>query len=127
MNTATYFAYPDAAAQAQGLAQAVAALLRHHINSQDYAVLAVSGGRSPIAVFEALSQIELPWHKVTITLVDERWVPAHHADSNGALVRRHLLQHHAALAQWQPLVAENADDFYWDKYLKRRGTKGIEE
>ena len=55
MNTATYFAYPDAAAQAQGLAQAVAALLRHHINSQDYAVLAVSGGRSPIVVFEALS------------------------------------------------------------------------
>ena len=53
MNTATYFAYPDAAAQAQGLAQAVAALLRHHINSQDYAVLAVSGGRSPIAVFES--------------------------------------------------------------------------
>ena len=50
MNTATYFAYPDAAAQAQGLAQAVAALLRHHINSQDYAVLAVSGGRSPIRI-----------------------------------------------------------------------------
>jgi ribose transport system substrate-binding protein len=23
--------------------------------------------------------------------------------------------------------AENADDFYWDKYLKRRGTKGIKE
>jgi ribose transport system substrate-binding protein len=25
------------------------------------------------------------------------------------------------------VTAENADDFYWDKYLKRRGTKGIEE
>ena len=113
MNTATYFAYPDAEAQAQGLAQAVAALLRHHISCQDHAVLAVSGGRSPIAVFEALSQIELPWHKVAVTLVDERWVPANHADSNGALVRRHLLQHHAALAQWQPLVAENADDLFF--------------
>lgn len=25
------------------------------------------------------------------------------------------------------VTADNADDFYWDKYLKRRGTKGIEE
>lgn len=25
------------------------------------------------------------------------------------------------------VTAENADDFYWDKYLQRRGTKGIEE
>jgi ribose transport system substrate-binding protein len=25
------------------------------------------------------------------------------------------------------VTAENADDFYWDRYLKRRGTKGIEE
>lgn len=25
------------------------------------------------------------------------------------------------------VTAANADDFYWDAYLKRRGTKGIEE
>lgn len=25
------------------------------------------------------------------------------------------------------VTAENADDFYWDSYLKRRGTKGIDE
>ncbi|WP_218823477.1 substrate-binding domain-containing protein [Inquilinus limosus] len=25
------------------------------------------------------------------------------------------------------VTASNADDFYWDKYLKRRGTKGIDE
>ena len=25
------------------------------------------------------------------------------------------------------VTKENADDFYWDKYLKRRGTKGINE
>lgn len=25
------------------------------------------------------------------------------------------------------VTADNADDFYWDKYLQRRGTKGIEE
>ena len=25
------------------------------------------------------------------------------------------------------VTKDNADDFYWDAYLKRRGTKGIEE
>ena len=25
------------------------------------------------------------------------------------------------------VTKDNADDFYWDKYLKRRGTKGIKE
>jgi len=25
------------------------------------------------------------------------------------------------------VTKENADDFYWDAYLKRRGTKGIKE
>ena len=113
MTTPTYFAYPDAAAQAQGLAHTVAALLRHHINTQGRAVLAVSGGRSPVAFFEALSQVDLPWCQVMVTLVDERWLPGSHADSNGALVRRHLLQHHAAAAQWRPLVAEDAGEAFF--------------
>lgn len=110
MDTAqhSYFAYADAAAQAQGLALAVAALLRHHIARRGAAVLAVSGGRSPLPFFEALSQQPLPWDKVTVTLVDERWVGADDAARNGGLVRRHLLQNRARSARWQPLLAEDA-------------------
>ena len=72
-------------------------------------MLAVSGGRSPIALFEALSRAKLDWTNVTITLVDERLVPPRHADSNAALVRRHLLQHAAAAARFLPLVGEQTD------------------
>lgn len=109
----TSFAYADAAAQAQGLALAVAALLRHHIARRGAAVLAVSGGRSPLPFFAALSQQPLPWAAVTVTLVDERWVAADDDASNGALVRAHLLQNQAAAAAWRPLVAEAvADGFF---------------
>ena len=71
-------------------------------------MLAVSGGRSPIALFEAMAQQKLDWPNVTISLVDERLVPPLHADSNAALVRRHLLQH-AAAARFLPLVGEQTD------------------
>ena len=105
----TWHTFPTPAAQAAALAEAVANGLRQCLHTQSRAVLAVSGGRSPIALFEALSQAKLAWPNVTITLVDERLVPPLHADSNAALVRRHLLQHAAAAARFLPLVGEQTD------------------
>src|SRR5690606_13742351 len=63
-----------------------------------------SGGRSPVPLFKALSQVPLDWSQVTITLVDDRYVPATHADSNERLVREHLLQNHAAAAGFLSLA-----------------------
>ena len=60
--------------------------------------MAVSGGKSPIALFEQLREQALDWSKVTVLLVDERCVAQDHADSNTALVRQHLLQGAAAAA-----------------------------
>jgi 6-phosphogluconolactonase len=85
------------------LAQSIAADLRGAINARGVASLVVSGGRTPAPMFAALAQQSLPWQKVWITLADERWVDANHADSNEALVRRTLLQHHAAAAHFVPL------------------------
>ena len=65
----------NAATAAQALADAVAAALQAALNEKGHAVLAVSGGRSPIAFFEALSQKDLNWQNIGITLVDERIVP----------------------------------------------------
>ena len=81
----TWHTFPTPAAQAAALAEAVANCLRDCLHTQGHAVLAVSGGRSPIAFFEALSQAKLDWPNVTITLVDERLVPPQHADSNAVL------------------------------------------
>jgi 6-phosphogluconolactonase len=77
---------------------ALAEALRAGVTARGQAVLAVSGGKSPVPVFEALSAQALPWDRVTVTLVDERFLPTDHPDSNEALVRRHLLQREAAAA-----------------------------
>jgi 6-phosphogluconolactonase len=88
---------------ANDLAQSIADDLRAAIAARGVASLVVSGGRTPAPMFAALAQQSLPWTKIWITLADERWVDASHADSNEALVRRTLLQHHAAAAHFVSL------------------------
>lgn len=91
------------AAMASALAAAVADGLRAGLAGRGGASLAVSGGRSPIPFLEALSAEMLDWSRVVVTLVDERWVAPSSADSNEALVRRHLLRGPAAAACLVPL------------------------
>ncbi|WP_304334371.1 6-phosphogluconolactonase [Conchiformibius steedae] len=98
--------FTDARSTAIALAQAVADGLRDTLSRQPHATLAVSGGRSPIAFFQALNTQDLDWSRVNITLVDERIVPTTHNDSNTALVREYLLQNRAAAARWLPLIAD---------------------
>lgn len=93
---------PDAATLAQTLAADIAQRLRAAVTERGQALLAVSGGISPVPLFQQLSQQALPWAQVTVLLVDERCVPPDHADSNSALVRQHLLQGEAAAARWCP-------------------------
>ncbi len=81
----------------------VAEILNDGIAAHGVAGLAVSGGRSPIAFFQELAGHALAWEKISITLVDERWAPAHSEDSNEYLVRQHLLQGDAASAWFVPL------------------------
>jgi len=92
----------------EGVSQRVAQLLRSAIAERGQALLAVSGGRSPIGMFQRLRTRDLDWSKVIITLADERWVPGDHADSNAALVRKYLLQGPAAQAQFLPLYNDAA-------------------
>ncbi len=93
----------------QALAAHIASHLNHDIESRGAASLAVSGGSTPRGFFAALSQIDLAWDKVWITLVDERWVDADSPDSNERLVRENLLQNKAAGANFIGLKASPAD------------------
>jgi len=67
-------------------------------NPHGVATLVVSGGKSPVAFFQALAQKPIEWSKVCISLADERWVPTEHADSNAGLLKRYLFQGPAAKA-----------------------------
>ncbi|MEY5100952.1 MAG: hypothetical protein RJA36_3671 [Pseudomonadota bacterium] len=98
--------FADAATLASELAVAIAAALRRALAARGQAVLAVSGGKSPLALFAALREQDLAWDQVTVLLADERCVPLEHADSNSALVRAHLLQGRAAAARWAPFFGQ---------------------
>ena len=98
-----------AAAQlAEALARDIATRLQAAIAARGRAVLSVSGGKSPIALFEALQQQALDWSRVHLTLVDERYVPVTHEASNALLVRSHLQQGAAARTQLHTLVPATA-------------------
>lgn len=83
---------PDAESGAAALAGALRDALSAAVAARGRAAFAVSGGRTPEAVFPRLAAVALDWKDVTVTLSDERWVPADHPDSNEGLARRLLLR-----------------------------------
>jgi 6-phosphogluconolactonase len=110
--SATQHIYDNGAALAEGLADAVGARLDAAVNARGAASIAVSGGSTPKAFFQALSKRDLDWAKVTVTLVDERFVPPENDRSNHGLVAANLLKNRAAEARFMPLyhAAATAED-----------------
>jgi len=98
--------FADGESAARYLADTVAAALRAAVAARGQASLLVSGGKSPIPFFHALSQQALPWAQVWISLADERWLPPDAADANARLVAEHLLTGPAAAARFIPLKSD---------------------
>jgi len=102
-------------ALAETLARDVAEELARAVEAKGKATLAVSGGSTPKLFFEKLSGADIPWSRISVTLVDERQVPETSERSNARLVRQHLLTNKAAAASFIPLFdnpgAEKAPPF----------------
>ena len=82
------------------LADKVSGILQQAISQKGKASIAVSGGSTPKGFFKVLSNKDIDWDKVTITLADERWVDINSDDSNTRLVHENLLQNKAAAAKF---------------------------
>ncbi len=82
------------------LAESVSQLLNDAIKRKGKASIAVSGGSTPKGFFMVLSQCDIDWSKVTVTLADERWVALDSQDSNTRLVHENLLQNKATAAKF---------------------------
>ncbi|RUV04182.1 6-phosphogluconolactonase [Mesorhizobium sp. M6A.T.Cr.TU.017.01.1.1] len=110
LNSAAYNWHAFAGRQdlAAALAGHVAGRLTNAIAERGTGLLAVSGGTTPARFFASLSNIPIAWNKVTVTLVDERCVPASSPRSNAGLVAANLLQNAAAAARFVPLYEEVA-------------------
>ena len=108
MHHAHEYQFVDSEALNNALAVEVARTLRVAIATRGHASLVVSGGRTPVALFNRLSLQDLAWRQVTITLADERWVEADAPASNERMVRLELLRNKAADAYFIGLKS-NAD------------------
>jgi 6-phosphogluconolactonase len=82
------------------LADKISGILQQAISQKGKASIAVSGGSTPKGFFKVLSNKDIDWDKVTITLADERWVDINSDDSNTRLVHKNLLQNKAAAAKF---------------------------
>lgn len=65
--------------------------LRSTLTRRERFRLVVTGGRSPVRLYQILSEQDAPWDRVDWFWSDERAVPPDHPDSNYALVATHLL------------------------------------
>lgn len=103
--------FVDGALAAADMARRIGVILGEAIAARGVASIALSGGRSPRPVLEALSAMALDWEKVVVALVDERWVEPDHADSNERLIHETLLQGAAAKARFVGMKNEAADAY----------------
>lgn len=79
----------------KNLSEQIIEILKLAIKERNEASLVVSGGSSPVKIFNELSLMHLDWTKVNITLVDDRFVDKSHNDSNEKLVIENLMINNA--------------------------------
>lgn len=89
-------------------ALAIEAALKQALETRGSASLMVSGGSSPKPLYARLSQADLDWSKVAISLVDERWVDPGNPGSNEDFIRENLIQNNAISANFFGLKTSHA-------------------
>jgi 6-phosphogluconolactonase len=100
--------FPDAKAMVASLADEIIARLKGGVAERGHASMAVSGGTTPSALFDALSERNAPWDKVWVTLSDERWIAPDQDGSNEHLARTRLLRGRAVKAHFVGLKTGDA-------------------
>lgn len=104
--------FPSRSELAKTLAAKIAARLSAAIAERGAGFIALSGGSTPAMLFAELSNASIDWGKVTVTLIDERLVPATQPRSNAKLVCDKLMQGPASAATFVPLYhgSEEGDE-----------------
>tara|TARA_Y200000002_G_scaffold133571_2_gene110081 strand:- start:2453 stop:3070 length:618 start_codon:yes stop_codon:yes gene_type:complete len=75
-------------------------LLDQSVKSKGFASFIVSGGSSPVAIFQEMSQMNANWSSIDVSLVDDRVVDPTHTDSNEKLVNDLLITNNASNANF---------------------------
>lgn len=90
------------------IANDCASALQAGIKAHGQATFLVSGGSTPEPVYRELSKRPLPWQRITVALVDERWVERGASGSNHSFIESCLLQNSAAEAPFLGMKTAHA-------------------
>lgn len=109
----------DATSAAIAAARHIAARARQTIAERECFALALSGGSSPLPMFDALADSDIPWAFVQLYQVDERFVPADSPQRNFRAIRERLLDRVAIpAAQVHPMPVEREPSAAAREYIE---------
>lgn len=112
--------FPNNTGLCTDLGNEIISVLQSAIEERGRATLAVSGGYTPLPLFQQLSKASMDWSKVVITLVDERWLAPEHEDSNARLVNTVLRVNEASESQFLPLWNGDASPYIAEEETHQR-------
>lgn len=84
--------------------------LQQDLRDHEHVSLFLSGGTTPIPLYRQLAATALPWQRVEIALVDERFVPVTDPASNEKLLRENMLRDCAAVAGFTGMSVASIDE-----------------
>jgi 6-phosphogluconolactonase len=102
--------FEDRSAASSHVAELISSSLLAQLQKSERASLVLSGGSSPVSCLQFLSQKDLPWNRIDITLTDERNVPSDHVDSNENMVCENMIVANAENANFVRLQEGAIDD-----------------
>lgn len=106
--TFKYHSFTSRGVMVETAVKQIADAVKTAINIKGTASMMLSGGSSPRPVYEALSDMDLPWDKVTIGLVDDRWIERGQAGSNETFLDETLFKGLAQKARFIGLKTPDA-------------------
>ncbi|HEN47245.1 MAG TPA: 6-phosphogluconolactonase, partial [Mizugakiibacter sp.] len=101
--------YIDQTAWVRACSTIIVQALHADLRSSRNVLLLLSGGFTPIPIFHALAEADLPWPQITVSLVDERIIAAGQPGRNADLLSEHLFTGAAAKARFWPLLDTDLD------------------
>ena len=100
--------YDDAEEMADAVAGDIGFIIEAAIDARGAAVIALSGGKTPIPIYERLAKAKIDWKRVTIVPTDERIVPLGDPLSNVTMIAKTFLPKGARV---MPIVPQATSDY----------------
>ncbi len=108
MSEIEWWDYDDAAEMAEAVAGDIQFIIEAAIDARGAAVIALSGGKTPIPIYEKLAKAKLDWKRVTIVPTDERVVPLGDPLSNVTMIGKTFIPKGARV---MPIVPQATADY----------------